>query len=67
MVTGAGGASNYSLGDTTRADPARKFVASRLAFAELDVSERAITVQFVGIAPNQSGEPVVLYEYARRR
>ena len=67
VVTGAGGAANYSLGDTTRADPARKFVASRPAFAELEVSEGAITVRFVGIEPNHSGEPVVLYEYARRR
>jgi len=67
VVTGAGGAANYSLGDTTRANPARKFVASRPAFAELEVSDGAITVRFVGIAPNQSGEPVVLYEYARRR
>ena len=67
VVTGAGGASNYSLGDTTRANPARKFVASRPAFAELEVSEGAITVRFVGIAPNQSSPPVVLYEYARRR
>ena len=67
VVTGAGGASNYSLGDTTRANPARKFVASRPAFAELEVSEGAIAVRFVGIAPNQSGEPVVLYEYTKRR
>jgi hypothetical protein len=42
-------------------------VASRPAFAELEVTEGAITVRFVGIAPNQPGEPVVLYEYARRR
>jgi predicted phosphodiesterase len=67
VVTGAGGASNYSLGDTTAANPARKFVASRPAFAELDVSEGAITVRFVGIAPNQSSSPAVLYEYTRRR
>ncbi len=67
VVTGAGGAMNYSLGDTTQANPARKFVASRPAFAELEVSEGAITVRFVGIAPAQSGAPAVLYEYARRR
>lgn len=67
VVTGAGGASNYDLGDTTRANPARKFVASRPAFAELDVSEGAISVRFVGIAPNQPGVPTVLYEYTRRR
>jgi hypothetical protein len=67
VVTRAGGAANYSLGDTTQANPARKFVASRPAFAELEVTEGAITVRFVGIAPNQPGEPVVLYEYARRR
>jgi tartrate-resistant acid phosphatase type 5 len=67
VVTGAGGAANYSLGDTTRANRARRFVASRPAFAELEVSEGAIAVRFVGIAPNQPGEPVVLYEYARRR
>jgi tartrate-resistant acid phosphatase type 5 len=66
VVTGAGGASNYSLGDTTRADAARKFVASRPAFAELEVSEASLGVRFVGIAPNTTNQPVVLYTYTRR-
>ena len=77
VVTGAGGASNYSLGDTTAANPARKFVASRPAFADVEVADGSLTVRFVGIggstdtaAPAASGaktNPVVLYEYVRRR
>ena len=77
VVTGAGGASNYSLGDTTKANPARKFVASRPAFADVEVADGSLTVRFVGIggsatrtAAATSGakaEPVVLYEYVRRR
>ena len=79
VVTGAGGASNYDLGDTTKANPARRFVASRPGFADVEVSEGALTVRFVGIrAPAAAGPPgsgraaaggesVVLYEYVRRR
>jgi hypothetical protein len=81
IVTGAGGASNYSLGDTTQANPARKFVASRPAFADLEVTDAGLSVRFVGIGPsaaaNAAGpgaanrtatpQPVVLYEYVRRR
>jgi hypothetical protein len=70
VVTGAGGAMNYDLGDTTRANPARKFVASRPGFADVEVSDGSLTVRFVGIRPGAAGaagEPVVLYEYVRRR
>jgi hypothetical protein len=79
VVTGAGGAQNYDLGDTTKANPARKFVASRPGFADVEVTERSLTVRFVGMsltAPTTSpatarqgapGQPVVLYEYVRRR
>jgi len=77
VVSGAGGASNYDLGDTTRANPARKFVASRPGFADLEVSDGSLTLRFVGIGPapaaegnasqGGSGVPVVLYEYVRRR
>jgi hypothetical protein len=77
VVTGAGGASNYSLGDTTTANPARKFVASRPAFADVEVADGSITVRFVGIGGSATTttvatgggktEPVVLYEYVRRR
>jgi len=79
VVSGAGGASNYDLGDTTRANPARKFVASRPGFADVEVSEGSLTLRFVGIGPaaavatagseghRGSGAPVVLYEYVRRR
>jgi hypothetical protein len=73
VVTGAGGAQNYGLGDTTKANPARKFVASRPGFAEVEVADRSLTVRFVGIAPATGGaarenpQPVVLYEYTRRR
>jgi hypothetical protein len=76
VVTGAGGASMYSLGDTTKADPARKFVAARPAFAELEVSDAALTVRLIGIDGNggttgdrrtASARPVRLYEYVRRR
>jgi tartrate-resistant acid phosphatase type 5 len=78
VVSGAGGASNYDLGDTTRANPARKFVASRPGFADIEVSDASLTLRFVGIAPaavaaagneggGGSGAPVVLYQYTRRR
>lgn len=79
VVSGAGGAPNYDLGDTTRANPARKFVASRPGFADVEVSDASITLRFVGIGPaaaaaaaeregqSGSGPPVVLYEYVRRR
>ena len=67
VVTGAGGAPTYSLGDTTTADPARKFVAARPAFAELEVSDSALGIRFVGLAPGSEGAHVVLYSYTRRR
>jgi len=78
VVTGAAGAPNYDLGDTTKANAARKFVASRPGFADIEVAEGSLTVRFVGIAPAipavtqgterpKAGEPIVLYEYVRRR
>jgi hypothetical protein len=79
VVTGAGGAQNYDLGDTTKANPARKFVASRPGFADVEVTERSLTVRFVGMSltsaasaqPNTrqgaADQPIVLYEYVRRR
>jgi hypothetical protein len=70
VVTGAGGASMYSLGDTTRANPARRFVASRPGFADVEVADDSLTVRFVGIGPATASAPqppVVLYRYVRRR
>ena len=69
VVTGAGGASMYSLGDTTRANPARRFVASRPGFADVEVADDSLTVQFVGIGPATAStpQPIALYRYVRRR
>ena len=70
VVTGAGGASMYNLGDTTRANPARRFVASRPGFADVEVADDSLTVQFVGIGPATASAPqppVALYRYVRRR
>jgi len=73
VTRAAGGAQNYDLGDTTRANPARKFVASRPGFAAVEVADGSLTVRFVGIGPAGGGgsrekpQPLVLYEYVRRR
>ena len=70
VVTGAGGASTYGLGDTTRANPARRFVASRPGFADVEVADDSLTVRFIGIGPATASAPqapVVLYRYVRRR
>lgn len=61
VVTGAGGATNYTLGDTTAARPGRRFIASLPAFAELSVNRDSLTLKFVGLGERE------LYAYTRRK
>ena len=79
VVTGAGGAGIYGLGDTTQVGAGRKFAASRPGFADLEVSDNELTLRLVGIgtatlagarsaeASSLGGPPIVLYEYRRKR
>jgi len=61
VVTGAGGAANYTLGDTTAARPGRRFIASQPAFAEVGVTRDSLTLRFVGLGERE------LYRYTRRK
>lgn len=66
VVTGAGGARNYGLGDTVTADARRRFVASRPGFADLEITDSTLSLTFVGVG-DRSAAPVVLYRYTRRK
>jgi len=61
VVTGAGGATNYSLGDTTVTRPGRRFIASLPAFAEVGVWRDSLTLRFTGLSERE------LYRYTRRK
>jgi tartrate-resistant acid phosphatase type 5 len=61
VVTGAGGAATYSLGDTTKAKPGRKFMISAPGFSVFDATESEIVLRFV------NGEGKVIYEYKRTK
>jgi hypothetical protein len=66
VVTGAGGARNYGLGDTVTADARRRFVASRPGFADLEITDSTLSLTFVGVG-DRSAAPVVLHRYTRRK
>lgn len=61
VVTGAGGATSYSLGDTTASKPGRRFIASIPGFAELDIAQDSVVLRFVGLGERE------VYRYVRRR
>jgi hypothetical protein len=61
IVAGAAGAPNYSLEDTTRAAPNRKFALSAPGFAVAEVEDGAFRLRFIG------RDGAVLYEYERRK
>ena len=70
VVTGAGGAGTYALGDTTRSSTGRRYIASRPGFAELEISQASLGLRFVGMSESESGrrpEAVVLYRYKRTK
>lgn len=73
VVTGGGGAPHHDLGDTTQNTVGRRFVAARHGFTDLEVSDSALVLRFVGYDPDgrttpaKRREPKVLYTYTRRK
>jgi tartrate-resistant acid phosphatase type 5 len=61
IVTGAGGATNYDLGDTAKVAPDRRFMLSAPGFADVQVKNDALVLRFIG------ADSKVLYEYTRKK
>jgi hypothetical protein len=61
VTSGGGGRTTYAVGDTTKADPRRRFAASLTGFAVFDIDASSLTIRLI------ASDGRLLHRYVRRK